>query len=295
MPVDDEGHHHERRHDERRHDAPLADVIPPPPRSSRGRARMVAVVAAVVVAVAVAAVALGVATQRSGAVERARPSCGPSSAKLTVQGTGQATGPPDLLNVVVQVSASGPSATTALANDNTLAGAVVNAYKAGGVADKDIQTANLTLQPQYIYPKGVPTVTGYQVSNTITATLHDISSSGGMIDAVVAAGGNAVQIQSIGFSASHPSLVGAKARARATAQAVAHAKALAQGAGNVLGPVCSITDQPALSINEQATDNLAYAASGTAAVPVEAGSQTQSAQVTLVYALVPSPVHRSGH
>jgi uncharacterized protein YggE len=290
MPVDHEGHYDEPQHDEPHHDA-----VAPPPKNSRGRARMGAVVAAVVVAVAVAAVALGVATQRSGAVERARSTCGPTSAKLTVQGTGQATGTPDLLNVVVQVAASGPSATTALANDNTLAGAVVNAYKAGSVADKDIQTANLTLQAQYIYPKGVPTVSGYQVSNTITATLHDISSSGGVIDAVVAAGGNAVQIQSIGFSATDPSVVGAQARARATAQAVAHAKALARGAGNALGPVCSITDQPALSLNEQATDNLAYTASGTAAAPIEAGSQTQSAQVTLVYALVPAPLHRTGH
>jgi uncharacterized protein YggE len=279
MPADDEGQQ---------------DVIAPPPKTARGRARVAAVVGAVIVAVAVAGVALGVATQRSGAVERARPSCGPTSAKLTVQGTGQATGTPDLLNVVVEVAASGPSATTALANDNTLAGAVVNAYKAGGVAAKDIQTANLTLQPQYIYPKGVPRVTGYQVSNTITATLHDLSTSGAIIDAVVAAGGDAVQIQSIGFSASNPSLVGAQARARATVQAVAHAKALARAAGNVLGSVCSLTDQPAVSYNENATDNnLSFASAGTPAVPVEPGTQTQSAQVTVVYSLTPAPVHRS--
>jgi hypothetical protein len=282
MPTDDEGHHEVR----------TPEFIAAPPGNGRHRARMAVAVAAVVVAVAVAAVALGVATQRSGAVERARPACGPTSAKLTVQGTGQASGTPDLLNVVVQIAASGPSATAALADDNTLAGAVVDAYKAGGVADKDIQTADLTLQPQYIYPKGRPTITGYQVNNTISATLHDMSTSGGVIDAVVAAGGNAVQIQSIGFSASNPSLVGAQARARATAQAVAHAKALARAAGNVLGPVCSLTDQPTPSANEGDTDGLAFAA-GSTAIPVEPGTQAQSAQITLVYALGPSPVHRS--
>jgi hypothetical protein len=204
---------------------------------------------------------------------------------LTVEGTGQATGKPDLLTVVVQVSASGPSATAAMATDNTLAGGVVTAFTSGGVAAKDMQTSNLTLQPQYIYPKGVPTVTGYAVANSITATLHDISKSGAIIDAVVAAGGSAVQIESIGFSASDPSLVAAKARAQATTQAVTHARVLAHAAGQSLGPVCSLTDQPEMSPNEQSNEALNFSAAGTAAVPIESGSQTQSAQVTLVYAL----------
>src|ERR1700678_2222980 len=95
------------------------------PRRPRGRLRtpiLVASVVAVVAALALGGAALGVATQRSGAVDRPQPHCGPTAAKLTVQGTGQATGTPDLLTVVVQVAASGPSATAAMATDNTLAG-----------------------------------------------------------------------------------------------------------------------------------------------------------------------------
>jgi uncharacterized protein YggE len=229
MAVDDEGND---------------EISSGPPRKPRPL-RPFTLVVTLVAAVALGGVALAVAAGDSGAAGLPRGSCGPTAAKLTVQGTGQATGTPDVLTVVVQVSASGSSAAVALTTDNTLAGGVVTAFKGGGVVAKDIQTSDLTLQPQYAFPKGIPTVTGYQVTNSITATLHDIAVSGGIIDAVVGSGGNAVQIQSIAFSASNPSLVEARARTAATTQAIAHARALARAAGRSLGPVCSLTDESA--------------------------------------------------
>ena len=200
-------------------------------------------VVGVILAVIIGGVALGVAAGNSGAAANPQASCGTTSPKLTVHGTGQATATPDLLTVVVQVTATGPSAAQALATDNTQATAVVTAFRNGGAETKDIQTSDLSLQPQYAYPKGVPTVTGYQVVNAITATLHDITRSGSVIDAVVAAGGNAAQIESLSFSTRDTAAVEAQARARATTQAVVHARALAHAAGRSLGPVCSLTDQ----------------------------------------------------
>ena len=266
-----------------------------PPRKPR-RFTAPALVVAVVMAVALGGVALGVAAaKKSGAVEHRPVGCGAAAPKVTVQGTGQATGRPDLLTVVVQVSASGPNAAAALTTDSTLAAAVVTAFTDGAVAAQDIQTSDLTLQPQYTYPKGVPTVIGYQVANSITAALHDVSKSGAIIDAVVAAGGNAVQIQSIGFSSSDPSLVDARARARATTQAVARARALARAAGRTLGPVCSLTDASAASdVARSAEVFSSLAPAGAANVPIESGSQTQFAQVSLVYALGPAIRQGSG-
>ena len=74
-------------------------------------------VGAVGLAVAVAAVALGLTLSRSDPGVR-QASCGPTTPKLSVVGTGQATVTPDLLTVVVQVDAGGPSAAAALATDN---------------------------------------------------------------------------------------------------------------------------------------------------------------------------------
>jgi hypothetical protein len=248
---------------------------------------------AIVVALALGGVALWLGVDHSTPSGHASTACGPGVPKLTAQGTGQATATPDLLTVVVQVDTTGPSATAALASDNADAGAAVASFRAGGVESRDIQTADLSLQPQYAYPKGVPTLTGYQVTNSITATLRDISKAGTTIDGVVGVAGNAVQIESIGFSASNPNGVEDRARARATTVAVARAQVLARAAGRSLGPVCSMTDQSEIANSDAPDDALKEAAPASAnlEVPIESGSQTQYAQISLVYALEPSGHH----
>jgi len=248
---------------------------------------------AIVVALALGGVALWIAVDHSTTSGHTSAPCGPGTPKLTVQGTGQATSTPDLLTVVVQVDTTGPSATAALASDNAEAGAAVAAFRAGGVESRDIQTAGLSLQPQYAYPKGVPTLTGYQVTNSITATLRDISKAGTTIDGVVGVAGNAVQIESIGFSASNPNGVEDRARARAATVAMVRAKVLARAAGRSLGPVCSMTDQSEIANSDLPNDalNAAGSTSANLEVPIESGSQTQSAQISLVYALEPEGYH----
>jgi uncharacterized protein len=252
------------------------------------------VVVGVAAAVILGGVALGVAAGTSGATAGPRASCGAGSPKLTVHGSGEATATPDLLTVVVQVTAAEPTAAMALATDNTKATAVVAALRSGGAQSKDIQTSDLSLQPQFSYPKGIPTVSGYQVVNAITATLHDIARSGAVIDDVVGAAGNAAQIQSLSFSTSDTAVVEAQARARATTEAVVHARALAHAAGRSLGPVCSLTDQSQVAVTDQESRGLTFAAGAADApeVPIESGSQTQTVQVSLVYAL--APLHARG-
>jgi uncharacterized protein len=245
-------------------------------------------VGGVVAAVVLGAVALGVAAGDSGAAAQPPAACGPTMPKLTVHGTGAATAVPDLLTIVVQVTVTESSAGLALATDNSKATAVVAAFKDGGVEAKDIQTSDLTVQPQYSYARGLPTVTGYQVANGITATLRDVARSGAVIDAVVGAAGNALQVQSLSFSTADEGAVEAQARARATTQAVGHARALARAAGRALGPVCSLTDQSSVSASAPAPQGLIFASgAGAPAVPIESGSQSQSAKVSLVFALLP--------
>jgi len=266
--------------------------VPGPVPAGRGRrpSGRTLLVVAVGLAVVVAGVALGLTVARSDPAGSRQASCGPTAPKLSVVGTGQATVTPDLLTVVVQVDAAGPSAVAALATDNTEAARAMSTFEVGGVQAKDIATSGLSLAPQYVYPKGVPTLTGYEVDNTITATLADIAKSGSIIDAVVGSAGDALQIESIGFSSADPSIGQDRARASAAAQAEAHARALAHAAGRSLGPVCTLTDQSAAQ--EPGFDQLALpSAAGdanAAEVPISSGQQTQTAQVSLVYALGPT-------
>jgi uncharacterized protein YggE len=253
---------------------------------------------AVVLALVVGGLALGLTVTRAGAAGRTPSLCAATAAKVTVVGTGQATVAPDRLTVVVQVDAGGPSATAALASDNTKAAGVIATFESGGVAAKDISTSGLSLAPQYAYPQGVPTVTGYAVDNTVTATLGDISKSGAIIDAVVGSAGNDLQIASITFSSSDPGLAQDRARARAAAQAVTHARALARATGRSLGAVCSVTDQSQVPVPTLDEPGVAFGAAGnpsTASVPISSGQQTQTDQVSVIYSLGPAPRHAPRH
>jgi hypothetical protein len=211
--------------------------------------------------------------------------CNSSQPRLTVQGTGEANGTPDVLTAVFGFSSSAPSATAALSQNNAEVNQALVALSSKGVAQSDVQTTGLTLAPQYVYPNGVQTPNGFAATNTVTATLRDTKSAGDAIDAVVSAAGDAATINSLTFSFANRAQVEDRARSHAVHQAVAHAAAMAAAAGRRLGPVCSLTDNPQPPLLQPYASNGLSAASDHAAVPVEPGSQTESDQVTMVYAL----------
>lgn len=221
----------------------------------------------------------------------AKPTCGGSSPRLTVQGTGLATGTPNLLTVTVGIDVTDPTAAGALADDNNKATAVIDALALGGVTAKDAQTSDLSVNPQY-NQNGV--ITGYQVTNTLTAMIRDFKTAGTVIDDVAGAGGNATRINSLDFSVADTRGLEDRARTDAVHQAVAHARSMAEAAGERLGPVCSLTDQTQIeNFNEPYAAGLPSATSNApAAVPLEAGSQQETAQVSMVYALLPPPLRR---
>jgi uncharacterized protein len=215
--------------------------------------------------------------------------CGTNTPHLTAQGTAQASGTPDVLTAVFSINASAPSASAALAQDNSEVNEADLALLANGVTKSEVQTTGLSLQPMYTYPHdGTPYISSYAVTNTVTATMHDTAKAGAAIDAVVGANGDAVQINSVGFSFSNPNQVQDQARAAAVRQAVGHAQAMAAASGRKLGPVCSLTDvTPSAPQNVNEFNDSLQATAGTASapVPLESGSQSETDQVTMVYAL----------
>lgn len=218
--------------------------------------------------------------------------CGGSSPRLTVTGTGLATGTPDVLTVTLSVRAAGSSAQSAMSADNTETASVVDALAQGGVAKQDVQTTGLSLQPDYTEQHGTTVLTGYSVSNDVVAKLRDIAHAGSTVDAVTSAGGNDVQIQSLGFSIADSRSLEDQARRDAVHQAVAHAATMAAAAGERLGRVCSLSDQSSAPVYGRTP--LASPSFGSAAgtVPLEVGTQQETAQVQIVYSLEPGPAGR---
>src|SRR5580698_2519891 len=87
-----------------------------------------------VVLLAAGVVAAACSSAAADPVAAAKPTCGGSSPKLTVQGTGLATGTPNILTVVVGIDVTDPNAQEALADDNSRAAAVTAVLSQGGVA-----------------------------------------------------------------------------------------------------------------------------------------------------------------
>lgn len=198
-------------------------------------------------------------------------------AGITARGLGTVTGTPDTVTVVLGVQTRGQSAKGALDTNNAKATALIDVLKSKGVAAADLQTSQLSVNPTY---DSTGRITGYEVSNQVTATLQDISGAGGLIDAASEAAGDAVRIQQLSFSIDDDSAARAQARAAAVLQAQAQAKQMADAAGVKLGRIYSITE---VAVNPPSPFGRDAASASAAAVPVEPGTQKLTVMVEVVY------------
>jgi len=158
---------------------------------------------------------------------------------------------------------------------------VVAAIKAAGIADKDIQTSFLSLQPVYDYSNnGQGKLIGFQLANTVSVTVHAIDTVGALVDAAVAAG--ATSIDGVTFRVNDPTGAESQARTAAVIDARTKANALAAAAGVSITGVISIIES-----TSSVPYPVPYAAAGgmkdTAATPVQPGTAEIDVYVTIVY------------
>jgi uncharacterized protein YggE len=204
-----------------------------------------------------------------------------TTGRITVTGTGTATGTPNQLVLSMGVQVNGGSVSAALAQANQATNRVMTALQGLGVASADIQTSGLSIYPSYSDRSQVPT--GYQVTESLTATLRQLDKAGQQIQAAADAGGNAITVSNVSLNLTDDGPLLASARANAMKDARAKADQLARAAGESLGQVISISQASSSSPPEfNATPS---ASAGSAAVPVSPGSQQISVSVTVVYAV----------
>jgi uncharacterized protein YggE len=148
------------------------------------------------------------------------------------------------------------------------------------VASADIQTSNLSLSPRY--DGNGNAVTGYAVSNQVTASIHDIAIAGRVVDAATRIAGNEIVVNGMYFTFGDDTKIVQQARADAVRRARSQAAQLAKAAGVQLGDLLSLTEDsiPPGPVVEQSFKASADASS---APPIQTGSQTLSVQVTLIY------------
>ena len=225
----------------------------------------------VVLAAAVALpVALGTTASAASAATRGR--------TITVVGTGEVRGTPDVADLVLGVTGRAGSAADAMARIADRAQKVIDALHDAGVSDDDIQTADLSVQPVY---DDNGNVKGYEASNTVSVRIRDLAKAGAVVDAAAAVAGDDIRVQGITFSIDDDSSLLAAARTKATKRARAQAEQLASGAEVEVGEVRSISESTSSVPLTYSGD----AAGKAASTPVMPGSETLSVEATVVFAI----------
>jgi uncharacterized protein YggE len=199
---------------------------------------------------------------------------------IAMGGHGEVKAAPDQVQVNAGVTTSAATAAQALAANISRMTGVFAALKKAGIAEKNIQTINFSVSPQYTNGANneVQRLTGYQVRNEVSVRLEDVSRLGATLDALVGAGAN--QMNGINFSIRDTAAMLQKAREAAIADAKDRAETYARAAGVTLGPIQSIGEGGGSGPVPMFKPMRMMAA---APVPVAAGEESVTADVSVVW------------
>lgn len=213
---------------------------------------------------------------------------------LSLTAEGRSTRAPDIASFSTGVASTGKTAGAAMAANAADMNRVIAALKQAGIADRDIQTSNLSLSPIYservqVTANGktqdiAPRIIGYTANNSVAVRQRKLSEVGRVIDALVAAGAN--EISGPDFGVDQPEAALDEARTAAMKAARARAELYAAAAGMHVGKIVSIsesggyTPQPRMMMAK-------FAMADAAPTPVAAGEVSLSISVSVQFKLVP--------
>jgi uncharacterized protein YggE len=203
---------------------------------------------------------------------------------VTVSAQGSVKVVPDAVRINATATAIAASSKEALATTAKTASAVRAALKSAKVDSKDIATQSVTVYPEYKYnTDGSSTLVGYRGSQSFTITVRAADTAGSVVDALVAAGGDNLQINGATpfILDSTKSLEAARAAAvkSAKAKALSYAKLL----GVKLGKVNYLVENSAPA---NYTPVMATAKSEADATVIDLGLQEVSISVSVQWALL---------
>lgn len=215
---------------------------------------------------------------------------------LTVSAEGRSTRTPDLAVFSAGVTTQGATAGEALAANSRAMSGVIAALRKAGIAERDVQTSNLNLNPVYAQPRRLPDgsyenepqrIIGYQVNNTVTVRQRKLDEYGKVIDTLVASGANQVNGPSFQIDNSDAALD--EARIAAMKAARARGNLYAQAAGLRVVRIVSIQESGGYYAPQpvMAMARMDMAAPAPPPPPVAAGELQLTANVTVQFELAP--------
>ena len=202
--------------------------------------------------------------------------------RLDISATGEVTRVPDVAIISAGVVSRSASASGALQDTANRMSQVLGALKRAGVADRDIQTSNVSLNPEYRYPENQsPQLVGYTASNNVTVRFRDIRSSGKILDALVTVGAN--QINGPTLTVDKPESALDEARAKAVAIGRARAELYAPSLGLRVVRIVSVNESGGYAVPPPVPMMMAQARK--ADTSIEAGQQKLQVNVAMTFEL----------
>ena len=169
-----------------------------------------------------------------------------STTTVNLSAYGEQRVTPDQATINLGVNSRAATAQEAMRLNNLAMSQVVAALRRQGVAERDIQTSGLNLNPQMQYVENQPPrLTGYEAANTVTVTVQDLAKLGPTVDAVVAAGSNT--INGITFGLKNPEAAENAARQDAVRSLRAKADLYAQATGHRVRRLVAINEGASFS------------------------------------------------
>ena len=219
------------------------------------------------------------ATQDSGVATMSR-----DGTLLSVSAQAESKRVPDITTISAGVVTQAADANGAMRANAAQMDKVMAQIKAAGVAERDIQTSGVNLNPQYKYIENQnPTIIGYQASNNVNLKIRDIGKLGKVLDSLVASGAN--QINGPTFEIDQPEPVYDEARRAALDKAQARAQMYAKALGMQVRRIVSISEGGGFQPPVPMPMMMRAQAKGEADTAISPGETTLSVNLDVVFEL----------
>lgn len=201
---------------------------------------------------------------------------------VSISSQAESTRVPDVANISAKVVTQNSNSNAALRANAAQTQQVMAAIKKAGIAERDVQTSGVNLNPQYKYEDNQPAkIVGYEAANSVEIKVRDINRLGQLLDELSASGANAINGPS--FSIDNPEPLYDEARLDALRKAKARAELYAKSLGVRVIRIVSIDENNTGGIRPMVT--MAAPMSKAAYSPIAPGESTVSVTLNIVFEL----------
>ena len=201
---------------------------------------------------------------------------------ITVNASGTVKVAPDAVRINGTINVVAANSKDALSQASSAMSKVRSALTSSGIAAKDLATQSLTVYPEYNYTQDKGSyIVGYRAQQSFVAVVRAAKNAGAVVDAAVAAGGDALQVNGV-----TPFIIDdAAATSSARAEAVKNAKAKATSYAKLLGVKLKSVNYLTENSSPSYVPMLAMAKAADGATEVDLGQQDVTVSITVQWAL----------